>query len=112
MTIKYYVLDGKTVRPEPDLVKWAEWFETANRIVRKDRATVRAARKVIDSVDVATVFLGFDHQIGEGPPLLFETTILGGPLDKECDRCSTWEAAEKMHEKMPKRVLYAAFNAG
>ena len=107
MTIKYYILDGKAVRPEPDLLKWAEWFETANRIVRKDRATVSVAGKAVGFVDVSTVFLGFDHRIGEGPPLLFETMIFGGPLDQEQDRCSTWEAAEKMHEKMVERVRSA-----
>jgi hypothetical protein len=34
--------------------------------------------------------------------------IFGGPLDQECDRCSTWEAAEKMHEKMMERVRLGA----
>ena len=107
MTIKYYILDGKTVRPEPDLLKWAEAFETADRLVRLDRATVRVAGKPVVFVDVSTVFLGFDHQIGEGPPLLFETMVFGGPLDQESDRCSTWEDAEKMHEKMMERVRSA-----
>ena len=107
MASTYYILDGKTVRPEPDLLKWAKWIETANRLVRNDRATVSVAGGAVGFVDVSTVFLGIDHSFGEGPPLLFETMIFGGPLDQEQDRCSTWEAAEKMHEKMMERVRSA-----
>ena len=44
--------------------------------------------------EASTVFLGLDHQLTEdGPPLLFETMVFGGPLSGETDRCSTWELA-------------------
>lgn len=99
-----YILDGKTPVAEPDLMKWGEWMQKANRTVRKDTATVKLAGQPIGEVRVSTVFLGLDHSFGEGPPLLFETMVFGGPLDQEQDRCSTWEAAEKMHELMCERV--------
>lgn len=35
---EWYILDGQEVVMEPDLMKWAEWLETANRTVRKDTA--------------------------------------------------------------------------
>ena len=94
MTDKY-ILDGKTAVRESDLMKWGAWMETNSRTVRKD---------AIGEARVSTVFLGLDHDFGGGPPLLFETMVFGGPLDQEQARCSTWEAAEKMHELMCKAV--------
>lgn len=35
----------------------------------------------VDGYEVSTVFLGLDHQHGDGPPLLWETMIFGdGPV--------------------------------
>jgi hypothetical protein len=61
---------------------------------------------VIGEVRVSTVFLGIDHA-WEGPPLLFETMVFGGPLDEEMERYSTWEEAERGHAVMARRVLAA-----
>lgn len=90
-----YILDGHEVVEEPDLMKWAEWFEKAERHVN---------RETIDGVDISTVFLAMDHSFGHGPPMLFETMVFGGKLDEDQDRCSTWEQAEKMHKDMCERV--------
>lgn len=60
-----------------------------NRIVKKTRLT--------PEVEVSTVFLTIDHQFGEGPPLLFETMIFGGPQDHWTDRYSTWNEAVSGH---------------
>jgi hypothetical protein len=93
-----YILDGKTPVAEPDLMKWAEFFESGNRVVRQNN---------FGQVRVSTVFLGIDHSFGFGPPLLFETMVFGGELDQEQDRCLKWEEAEKMHERMCERVKAA-----
>ena len=86
----HYILEGKT--PVPcDLMAWARWLES-----RKDRHVADETR---DKVRVSTVFLGLDHQFGDGPPLLFETMIFGGEHDQYQDRCSTWDEAEAMHAK-------------
>ena len=90
-----YILDDKTPVPAPDLMAWAKWFESADRTVRRD---------VENEIVVSTVFLGLDHSFGGRPPLLFETMVFGGPLDGEMDRCSTWQQAEIMHDKMLGRV--------
>jgi hypothetical protein len=46
-----------------------------------------------------------DHQWGEGPPILWETMVFGGPMDQEQDRCGgSREQAEAMHAHMVKRV--------
>jgi hypothetical protein len=82
-----WILDGK--KPVPaDLMTWARWYESADRHV---------ANEMIGDVRVSTVFLSLNHQWGEGPPLLFETMIFGGPLDEHQERCSTWEEAEAQH---------------
>ena len=104
--MNYWILDGKVPVAEPDLIKWGEWMQKNSRAVRKSTATVKLNGQPIGEVRVSTVFLGLDHSFGVGPPLLFETMVFGGPLDEEQDRCSTWEAAEKMHELMCERVKY------
>jgi hypothetical protein len=90
-----YVLDGKKPVLMQDLIGWAHWFEKANRHV---------AKTYLPHCYVSTVFLGLDHGFGEGPPMLFETMVFGGPLDQEMHRCSTWEQAETMHKAMVERV--------
>lgn len=75
-----YILDknGKP-KAEPDLMKWAAWFES----------TVGTKARVLDyteiplkngMVSISTVFLGLDHNfvdIGKGKPVLWETMIFG-----------------------------------
>jgi hypothetical protein len=107
MGIGMYVLDNKTPVLEPDTLKWCRWFESAKRTVRSETGKVKVNGKEVGEVRISTVFLGIDHSFGGGPPMLFETMVFGGPLDQELDRCSTWEAAEKMHEAMVERVRYA-----
>lgn len=103
----YYILDGKTPVPEPDIRKWAEWLSTADRVVNQTTGIVKLAGTPVGDVQVSTVFLGVDHSFSGGPPLLFETMVFGGVLDQETDRCTSWEAAEKMHERMCDRVKCA-----
>lgn len=49
------------------------------------------------------MFLGLDHQFGDGPPLLFETMVFKGESafagEEFCERCSTWTEAEAMHQR-------------
>ena len=91
-----YVLDGHRAVPAESLVAWGRFFE--NRDAR------RVATTEVGEVRVSTVFLGLDHSFGEGPPLLFETMVFGGPLDEEMDRYTTWEQAEAGHAAMVERV--------
>lgn len=86
-----YVLDGTTPVPEPDLNKWGDWLETANRVVQQDD---------VGDAWVSTVFLGVDHGWYDGPPVLFETMIFGGPRDQETHRYCTWDEAEAGHKQI------------
>lgn len=91
MSASTYVLDGKTPVLEPDLDKWGDWLETANRVVQQDD---------VGDVWVSTVFLGVDHSWTLGPPVLFETMIFGGPRDQETHRYHTWDEAEAGHKQL------------
>lgn len=83
-----YILEGKKPVPVSDLLVWGHWFESADRIV---------AKTTVGKLKVSTVFLGLDHNWGEGPPALFETMIFGIDDDEYQTRCSTWEEAEAQH---------------
>src|SRR5438094_10208068 len=97
MGIGKYILDAQQ-QPveEPDLLTWGRWMETAERHVAVDQ---------VRDVKVSTIFLGLDHNYGDGPPLLYETMVFGGPLDQELDRYATRDAAIAGHAAMLARVL-------
>ena len=97
-----YILDadGNPV-PEPDTVKWGEWYSKAARHVAKTN---------IGKIFVSTVFLGLDHRIGgDGPPILWESLVFGGPLKDEGDRYASREAALAGHEAIVDLVKLATF---
>lgn len=100
MTDKY-ILEGKIPVAVSSLIDWAEWFETADRTVKKTQ---------VGTTEVSTIFLGFPpHQHGNGgPPLLFETMIFGGKCDEHRWRYSTWEEAEAGHDRVVTELLEEA----
>lgn len=68
--IYHYILDeqGNPV-PEPDLFKWSEWFQTADRHVGDDW---------FGDINVSTVFLSLPHpskEIGNDEMMLYETMV-------------------------------------
>ena len=87
-----YILQDKTPTAELNLELWAKWYETGDR---------RVALTRIGNYRVSTVFLALDHSFGETLPQLFETMIFKGEdyLELWAERCSTWDEAEKMHER-------------
>lgn len=95
----HYILEGHEAK-KADLMTWARWFES-NRLNR------HVKNEEINGVRVSTVFLGLDHNWGEGRPLIFETMVFGGKLDQEQERYSTWDEAEAGHDAMVARVREA-----
>lgn len=77
---------------EEDWIAWARAFERAHqRQVGDDK--VAWSR-------VSTIFLGINHNFTAGPPVLWETMVFGGPLDREQWRCSgSRKQAEAMHQR-------------
>lgn len=88
---KHYILQDREPIEVPDVLTWARWFETADRIV-KQTTLGREVR-------VSTVFLGLNHRfVGRGPPLLFETMVFGGERNGAQWRYSTWDEAVAGHD--------------
>lgn len=106
-----YVLDHHETVLEPDYLKWAEWFGTADTVV---------ARTDNGVLYVSTVFLGIDHGFyGSNRPVLFETmTFFSDGFNEEAQlvepdfslpldmvRWHDWEEAEAGHEKVCRRMF-------
>jgi hypothetical protein len=96
--LDYYDRDGKKISR----------YEF-NRLLG-DMEYKRVAETQIGPYWVSTVWLGLDHQFGQGPPLLFETMVFAvdrddpgletlGP-DLDCQRYSTEAEALAGHEDM------------
>jgi len=87
--LRYYILDADNKPVAVDMPTWGEFFETlSNRIV--DYTEINS------QIYVSTVFLGLDHRhFGDGPPILFETMVFGGPIsmDQACWRYASWDDA-------------------
>jgi len=90
MTLGTYILRNR--KPvEVDEVTWSHWFGA-----HRDERIV--GRWEFGDIVVSTTFLGIDHNLfGEGPPILFETMVFGGPDGGRMWRYATWEEAEKGH---------------
>lgn len=96
--IDKYILNGHQPVPEPDLIKWAEWYATADRQV---------ADSMQGDVRVSTVFLGLDHRFGHGPPVLFETMVFINGSGSDCERYCTWDEAVAGHARWVAQVFKA-----
>lgn len=113
---RHYILDPQG-HPIPALnwLVWGEWFQ------RNDGAARRVSETRTKFFWVSTVFLGLDHQWGDGPPLIFESMAFlqpkrcdiravmpGSPLINEgelCDRYSTRDQALAGHIAMVAECL-------
>jgi hypothetical protein len=91
---RYYDRDGKPM----DMMAWARTFEdNAYRTVEQT--------DLPNGVLVSTVWLGLDHQFGDGPPLIFETMVFGdreSGRDLAQERYSTLDEARAGHAAMVK----------
>jgi hypothetical protein len=59
--------------------------------------TDQTLRDRVGDAEVVTTFTGRDHQMMDGPPLLFETRVIGGPNRVDKWHWPTWEAAQAGH---------------
>lgn len=90
MTTSKYILNADhSIRQTTDLLEWAKWYETADR---------RVCETMLGEVRISTVFLSLPG------PLLFETMVFGGAMDREEKQYSTWDEAVVGHERMVERV--------
>jgi hypothetical protein len=111
-----FILKSKIPVPEPSLIAWGRWMETADlRVAETMLGDVRSAlgmamgcRSPIaparlapsPPVRILTAFTGLDPRFdGSSPPVLFESQIFGGPHDGDGERYCTWEEAEAGHQR-------------
>jgi hypothetical protein len=93
----FYIIDDKhNATPTTDEREWVRFMTRGNRTV--GNTTVNKTR-------ISTVFLGINHGWNlSKAPILFETMIFGGIFDGESQRYTTWESAEKGHEKWVAKI--------
>lgn len=101
--LRMYTLDdhGRPVACA-DALTWAKWMQTADRHVAQDmdEGDESGAR-----TRVSTIFLGIDHGYSNDlPPLLWETMVFGGVLDRTQDRYCSLEEAIAGHQAVCARV--------
>jgi hypothetical protein len=91
--IYYYILKDHIPVPEPDIMAWSHWMDTA------PERTLRATDVLPWSV--STIFLGVRSTIfpepWDAPPRLFETAIFG-PDGLAITRTATWDQALTAHQ--------------
>jgi len=93
-----YMLDADhNIIPTESIKEWGEWFETADRIVGRDR---------LFGTTVSTVFVGLDQAYprNEESPTCFETMVWGPDGSENVYRCKTWTEAIEQHKKAVKEA--------
>ena len=99
---RWYILDADNNIVKTDLMTWARWLEDV------PHARIVGLTQITSKITVSTVFLGLDHRwFDDGPPILFETMIFGGPLDDEMWRYSSYDDAEVGHVMAVKKARAA-----
>jgi hypothetical protein len=86
---QYYGRDGRLISTRE-----------MSRLFGSDNQKRQIGRDDIDGVLISTVHLVLDHSFGQGPPLIFETMIFGGPHDQWQDRYSTEAEAKAGHARV------------
>jgi len=112
----FYVLDENGLPVEADLMEWTLMAE-GSRILRQSfyenvqdwgpsesfpsGAPGNEGRRIL----VSTVFLGIDHNWSDqGPPILWETMVFGGPDDGAQQRYCSKDAALVGHQLWEEKV--------
>ena len=85
----YYDLEGAPI----DFTRWAE--------IHSDRKQKILKQETLNGRLVSTVYLGINHNYGEGEPLIFETMIFpeGEWQEDYCERYATKAQALEGHER-------------
>lgn len=88
---------------EDGTVRLAKLEEMTDDFFRDESRIV--AKADMGDAHVSTVFLGLDHShTGEGPPVLYETMIFGGPHNEFQRRYCTRAQAKSAHESIVKAL--------
>lgn len=108
----WYTLDEDKNPIPTDITGAAELFEDENRrVVAQHDITCYYFGVVIKNkfygfasqYFISTVFLGIDHQFGDGPPILWETMVFRNRDDMNelfCARYETYKSAKMDHNRL------------
>lgn len=90
---RYYSLNpDHSVEP----ISRDEWIYN---LAKQRTVTRTVAQDDVDGTLISTVFLGINHAIDDGPPMIFETMAFGDDDEKfYCMRYSNWKDAEEGHK--------------
>lgn len=102
MGMGQYILNeqGEAVE-EKDLMKWGQWLE--DHVYDRRLAYQMTPGGAI----VSTVFLGLDHNWGDGDPVLWETMIFGGRYNNYQRRYQSKDQALLGHYEAYQKALVA-----
>lgn len=90
--MKYRLTEQNEIVHEPDLLRWAFWFETASLVVEQTH---------VGPCLISTIFTGVDYNcFNGGKPLLFETMVFRGPMDRYQERWTSWVQAQAGHDRV------------
>lgn len=86
--VMHYDKQGRPI----DFETWA--------LLRRSNKYYRVGLDTVEDTTISTVWLGMDHGFGEHhEPVIFETLIMGGPLDQEMWRYTSHPEAIAGHHK-------------
>lgn len=95
--VRYYMPNGTGGYRAVEWDVWAPWFETSGLVPFPDGGRLVGLDALPDGVELSTQFLGIDQQHGSGPPLVFETLVIGGPHAGKRRAYSTLQEAQQGH---------------
>lgn len=103
-----WLLD-KERQPYPvDYMDAVEWARKMNdqRIIEHTLFSPEDPENQEAAILVSTCFLGINHGMREGAPVLFETMIFGGKYDEYQERHVTFEEAKARHKEIVERMKH------
>lgn len=95
---KFWILNEDHETVSVSMREWSIYFNKPDRLLWNT---------TVGDSKVSTVFLGIDHSFGSGPPLLFETLVMGGPLTDDMERYTTYDQARIGHITMVSQCVAA-----
>lgn len=92
--MRFFDRDGKPITRD-------EWGQLCEDYDYRRVAIVDLGERLI-----STVWMGIDHNVGKGKPIIFETVVFGDAFadDVYCERYSTLEEAKAGHDRIVSQV--------
>lgn len=88
------MLDDNCYDREGEPITYARW----SRLFSDKSYCKVAVDDIGEGIMVSTVWLGLNHNFGDGVPLIFETMVFGGKLNTQMWRYSTEDEARTGHQ--------------